>query len=229
MTIAFYSLFCFLSTHFFCPNFSFLFILILQFTSYVFWIEYLLIYQHCLDINHLILKFQPPLLVRVQNSTCWSEILKITQVQWRSPFWLKNNFVTWNLRFNFNQKLVWSFGLNWVIHLYLKTLNNSACLIFWDRFWFLNIPFVSMVIHHYLALFWVDHLSHPVMSAPVFLLYQFIAFVYYMIKCFISLPAQHTLTILLHIIDFMAHFNFHVISPYGINLYCYKQRFSFSL
>ena len=40
----------------------------------------------------------------------------------------------------------------------------SLCIIFWDRCWVVNIPFVCMVKFEFLAHLPVDHLANPVMS-----------------------------------------------------------------
>ena len=62
---------------------------------------------------------------------------------------------------------------------------NVTHLIFLDRFWFVHILFVSMVKFESLALFPVDHLSHPVMPSLVFLFWQFAKFLHNVINRFI--------------------------------------------
>ena len=60
----------------------------------------------------------------------------------------------------------------------LLLLHLSSSLIFFDRSWFINIPFVGMVKLKSFALFPVSHLSPSVMPCLVFLLYSFVAFSY---------------------------------------------------
>ena len=55
------------------------------------------------------------------------------------------------------------------------------------------------------------------MLTPVFFLWQFAAFTYYVINCLISVTPLPTLVILLHIINLC----FDVISAYSIIFYCY--------
>ena len=56
------------------------------------------------------------------------------------------------------------------------------CVIFKDRCWVVQIPFVDIVKFKFLAL---DHLAHPVVFSLVLLLCQFAAFAYYVIDGFI--------------------------------------------
>ena len=93
------------------------------------------------------------------------------------------------------------------------------CHIFLDGFWWVHIPYGSMIKFQFLAQFSVDHLSHPV--SHIVLQHEFAAFAYYVINHFVSI----TLAILLHIIDFC----FIKIGPYRIVLCCKEKRFSFSL
>ena len=49
----------------------------------------------------------------------------------------------------------------WMIRLYLKTLEQFACVILQGRFWVARILFVSLVKLQFLAQFPVDHFAHP--------------------------------------------------------------------
>ena len=62
---------------------------------------------------------------------------------------------------------------------------NFTRLILLDRFWFVYIPFDSIVKIQSLAQFPVNHLSHPVMLTLVLLLHLFATFIYYDINDFI--------------------------------------------
>ena len=52
-----------------------------------------------------------------------------------------------------------------MIGLYLKIPENFMHLILLDGFWFVHIPFGSMVKFQFLAQFSVDHLSYTVVSS----------------------------------------------------------------
>ena len=56
--------------------------------------------------------------------------------------------------------------------------HRSLCVIFWDRYWVVHIPYVGMINFRFLAHFPVDHLAHPVVSRLIVLLCQFAAFAY---------------------------------------------------
>ena len=61
--------------------------------------------------------------------------------------------------------------------------------IFLDGYWFVHIPFGSMVKIQSFAQFPLDHLSHPDKPGLVHFLQLFIAFAYNMINRFIFSPA----------------------------------------
>ena len=55
----------------------------------------------------------------------------------------------------------------------------------------MHIPFVGMVKLKFFAHFPGDHLAHPVVSRLVLLLWQFVAFAYYVIDGFISVATDY--------------------------------------
>ena len=83
--------------------------------------------------------------------------------------------------------------------MYLEIPENLMCLLLKDRFWFVHIPFGSMIKFQSLAQFPADHLLDPVVYN---LLCKFATFVYYVINRFISFSALLKLSILLCIIDY---------------------------
>ena len=105
-------------------------------------------------------------------------------------------------------------GIWWSICLYLKIQENFMCLILQERFWFVYIPFGSMVKIQFFALFPMNHLPHPVMSCLIFFgaYFQYLLIV---INGFVSITAWSTLAILLHIICFPQN----IIGSYDIVLF----------
>ena len=69
-----------------------------------------------------------------------------------------------------NYDFVWFSYCDSMIRFYLKIPANFMHLLFLDKFWFMHIPFVSMVKFLFLALFPVDHFSFPVILSLVILL-----------------------------------------------------------
>ena len=53
-------------------------------------------------------------------------------------------------------------------------------------FWFVHVLFVCVIKFKSLALFLMDHLSHPIMSSFIFFLYNFSAFTNYVINGLVS-------------------------------------------
>ena len=51
--------------------------------------------------------------------------------------------------FSFFLFIFWLLRTSWMIRFYLKFPKYFTCLLFWDRFWFVNILFVSMVNFRY--------------------------------------------------------------------------------
>ena len=102
-----------------------------------------------------------------------------------------------------------------VIHLYVKIPENFLRLIFLDRFWFVHIPFRSMVKIQSLAQFPVDHLSNPVMFCLVIHLCQLAAFVIWLI---VSSLSKHNLHLLF---CSFTYFCFKTIGRYWVLLCSY--------
>ena len=78
-----------------------------------------------------------------------------------SPGWQSPQFVRISLFHS------WSFGRDLVICLYLEISANFVRLVLKKGFWFVHIPFGSIVKFQFLAQFSVDHLHQPVVSSPV--------------------------------------------------------------
>ena len=57
-----------------------------------------------------------------------------------------------------------------VIHLYLQILQNFMCFILNSRFWFVHIPFISMLKFQSIAQFPVGHLPQSIIPVFLFLL-----------------------------------------------------------
>ena len=74
----------------------------------------------------------------------------------------------------------------------LKVPENFMRPISLGRFWFVHIPFGTMVKF---SQFPVDTLSQPVMPSLVFLLRQFAFFAYEVIDCFIYVFVRSTLSV----------------------------------
>ena len=74
-----------------------------------------------------------------------------------------------------------------MIRLDLKIPEDFIGLFYLGQFWFVPITLVSKAKIESFAQFPVDHLSNPIMSSLVFLLYRFAAFAYYMINLLISI------------------------------------------
>ena len=85
-------------------------------------------------------------------------------------------------------------------------------LVFFDRFFFMNILYLSMLKFQSFAQFFVDNISHRIILSLVLILCKFVAFAYYVINRFISFYAQPTFAIQLRIICF----RFNTISPNSV-------------
>ena len=115
-----------------------------------------------------------------------------------------------------NYHLVWCSGRDEGIILYLKINENFMHLILQHGFWFVHIPFCSMIKFQFLAQFLVDNLSHPHVLSFIFFWCYFATFTY-VINSFVSITTYPKFVIPLPII----YFCFNVISSYGVIFCCY--------
>ena len=87
-------------------------------------------------------------------------------------------FGKFSFSYSINYDQVWSPGWDLLIRLYLKISEDFMRLIHKDRFWFVHIPFSSMLKFQFLAQFPVDHLLHSFVSYPMLLLRLLATFAY---------------------------------------------------
>ena len=71
--------------------------------------------------------------------------------------------------------------------LYLKISENLMHFILQEGFWFVHIPFYSMIKFQFLIQFPVDHLPCPFVSSLILSLHEFATFAYYVINRFLSI------------------------------------------
>ena len=86
-----------------------------------------------------------------------------------------------------NYHQIWSSVWNLEFCLHLKIPENFLRLILQDGFWFVYIPFGSMVKFLFIAQFPVNHLLHPVVSSLILPLRYFATFADYAIGRFVSI------------------------------------------
>ena len=107
-------------------------------------------------------------------------------------------------------------GIWWSLCI-LKSQRILMRLILWNGFWFVHIPFGSMVEFQSLAQFPVNHPSSPVVPSFVLLLWDFSVFANYVTNHFVFVSILPTFTIILYIVDFRLN----IIGPYGVVLASY--------
>ena len=121
------------------------------------------------------------------NSLARSKDLSLFSISWifcmsAERAKIHNTQVPFYFFFVVNYLLVWFSGRGFMICLYFKIPENFMRFILRDGFWFLRVPFRSLVKFHILAQFLTDHLPCPVMSRLILLLcyyyyYYFASFV----------------------------------------------------
>ena len=75
-----------------------------------------------------------------------------------------------------------------------QNLREFSRLILQDRFLSVHIPFSSIVKFQFHAQFPLDHLSHPLVSRFVMLLFSFAILAYHVINCFILFTTKQHLS-----------------------------------
>ena len=145
----------------------------------------------------------------VSQSLSCSRVFSDSLVRSRylSFFLLSFNFTLWSARTaksTIRQVFFpWFFGKEYVIRLCLTIPENFMYLIFQNRFWVVDIPFVRMIKFKFVALILVEHLSYTVVSSLIPFLCKISAFAYNVIDQFVSIV---------------------IIGSYGVVLNCFLKK-----